>query len=196
MPDGGEPSSGPGAGGIFDDARLAEVTATLSGHYLRLFAAEPCEARTGFADDVLEFSFREGLTAPELALRERRELDGLRRARERGLVATGAQLAVPVERLTRSQVGFHLGLFDSETAETSLLFGFEGASTYDPDRPTTLLTWTVEMRRKALELSREGASLRESSAEIVAHFRDQRRARLEDFVARREARRRRSGAGD
>jgi hypothetical protein len=165
--------------GVLTGTELNLISDALAGRYNELCGRAALDPSAIFDDDVLEFSFRNGLTGPELGLRESGDMERLRRFREKGLVVTGAQLARPVEALVRSHVGFHLGLFDSEEEETRLLFGFETPASIDPEE---LLSWSAAMRKRAREVRAEGADVRRTSAELRRHFREQRAERAKLFA--------------
>jgi hypothetical protein len=167
---------------LFANADLAVLADDLAGLYVSRVGAAALDPTAEFEDDVLSFSFRQGLAESEALLRGDGRLVELRELRERRLEPLGAHLVPPIEEFARSPVAFHVGLFDPGAAATTMLFGFEAPRPRDAGDGSPLVAWSLKVRGEARRLRRESVEARVATVRIREEFRAERAMRAERFL--------------
>jgi hypothetical protein len=167
---------------LFTSSGLSDLAECLADEYADRFDAAPVAAGARFDDDVLTFSFTQGLGREERVLRNELRMEELRDRRERFLEPAGAHLIGSVETFAHARVAFHIGLFDPGATATMILFGFEQPlAGNEASQRSELLSWSARVCEQARKLREEQVSAREAHIRICAEFRAERAKLAERF---------------
>ncbi len=164
---------------FYSPSELNLLSDSLAEEYAYAFGSRPVAPGAVFDDDVLTFSFVDGLSDPEAELRKERRMVELREAREDSLGIVGTILVEPVERFAGSAVGFHAELFDPGSTSTMMMFGFDTPAVVESLDPRHLFLRSQAVRVRARKLRREHVDAREVHVQLRDELRERRRKAAE-----------------
>jgi hypothetical protein len=156
-----------------DSYELGRLSDTLTREFTALAGRKPRGAKAALEDDILSYSFLDGLSPEEDKLRHQGRGEELRERREEGLEPVGLGLVPFVAQATRAQVDFHVELFDPNPNLTTILFGLGSTA----EAREHLLAASAAMRAEARRLREQSVSIREAAWRIRARVRRDRERR-------------------